>query len=273
MINQSLYLNLGCGSRFHPAWTNVDLVSNHPDVQAWDVRDGLPFSDDTFQVVYHSHLLEHLPKSRALPFLKECFRVLKPSGILRIAVPDLETIARLYIHALEKALGGDAEWQDRYEWMVIELCDQMVRERPGGEMRDYYRQDPIPAQGFVMERMGGDARRMAQSGRRKPWQGIHSLRKPLRLVQLGLFRFLLGSHNYRALQIGRFRLHGEIHQWMYDRYSLGKLLEESCFQNINVENADTSAIENWVDFRLDTEPDGSVYKPDSLYLEAVKPGS
>src|SRR6266576_6947071 len=96
-------LNLGCGTRFHPEWTNIDVGYVNPHVQIHDVRKGLPFLDDTFDVVYHSHLLEHLPRESALPFSQECYRVLKRGGIIRVAVPDLERIARLYLQTLAKA--------------------------------------------------------------------------------------------------------------------------------------------------------------------------
>ncbi len=57
------------------------------------MRQGIPFPDRSFDVVYHSHVLEHLSKSEASKFLKECSRVLRPQGVLRVVVPDLEEIA------------------------------------------------------------------------------------------------------------------------------------------------------------------------------------
>ena len=53
-------LNLGCGGRRHPAWTNVDLVPAGPDVIAADLRQPLPFAAGSFQAVYAAHVLEHL---------------------------------------------------------------------------------------------------------------------------------------------------------------------------------------------------------------------
>ncbi|NJL55953.1 methyltransferase domain-containing protein, partial [bacterium] len=122
--SRSSYLNLGCGSCFHADWTNVDSRAVSQDVITYDLRQGIPFPDDSFTVVYHSHLLEHLPKSAAEPFLRECYRVLEPGGILRVVVPDLEQIARLYLTALEKASQGDRQAAANYDWMLLEMYDQ-----------------------------------------------------------------------------------------------------------------------------------------------------
>ena len=106
-------LNLGCGERYHGDWVNVDIVATGPGVMVHDLDRGLPFDDDSFDAVYHSHVLEHLAKERAPVFLDECFRVLKPGGIIRVAVPDLETIARLYLKNLEEAIQHNNEGINR----------------------------------------------------------------------------------------------------------------------------------------------------------------
>src|SRR5437773_7225338 len=102
-------LNLGCGQRYHPAWSNLDLQPAASSIRRWDVTQPLPFADASFAAVYHSHLLQILPRDQALPFLRECRRVLQPGGILRLAIPNLEAIARLYLHTLEDAWQGEDE--------------------------------------------------------------------------------------------------------------------------------------------------------------------
>src|SRR5688572_13614475 len=101
-------LNVGCGGHFHPAWTNLDLNAATPDVLKHDLREGLPFPADYFDAVYHSHVLEHLARDEASRFLAGCYRVLRPGGVLRVVVPDLEAIARLYLQTLEGAVAGDS---------------------------------------------------------------------------------------------------------------------------------------------------------------------
>ena len=274
-------LNIGCGSRFHPEWTNIDANPNSPNVQAHDCHKGLPFPDHSFDVVYHSHVLEHFAKTEAARFVQECFRVLKPGGIIRVAVPDLESLARLYLCAIDKAAAGDTQWQHNYDWLMLELYDQTVRNRSGGGLIDYVKQDPLPNEAFIFERAGGEIRRMLQAMRRptRPTQTHLSLveeitRRILAIRQAALMRCLqklLGPEGSEALKIGQFRLTGEIHQWMYDRYSLARLLGQVGFQNPRQRGPAESVIPDWTSYHLDTEPDGSTYKADSIYMEAVKP--
>lgn len=61
-----------------------------------NIEHGLPFPDASVDFVYSSHLLEHLFQEDAEAFVRECHRVLKNGGILRICVPDLEHALALY---------------------------------------------------------------------------------------------------------------------------------------------------------------------------------
>ncbi len=73
----------------------------------------------------------------------------------------------------------------------------------------------------------------------------------------------------KEFKIGKFRLGGEIHQWMYDRYSLSELLNKVGFVDIKVCSAFESEIPNWQNYQLETI-NGVVRKPDSLFIEAKK---
>lgn len=279
-------LNVGCGRRLHMDWVNLDVNPSSPEVHKYNVLEGIPFPGETFDVVYHSHVLEHVAKNKALTFMKECFRVLKPRGIIRVVVPDLEAITRLYLKALEKSLEADRQWQYNYEWLKLEMYDQTVRERSGGEMQTFLHQVFIPNKDFVLERIGVEGKliienHVTKSKSMNNKQQDKTLLKKLiyklyRLVRYpvvrraSIIRTLFGKE-YELLQLGRFRRSGEIHLWMYDRYSLAKILDESGFTNPIQMRASESQNPNWVSFNLDTEPDMTVYKPDSLYMEATKP--
>ncbi len=276
-----LYLNIGCGSRFHPDWVNLDLKSNTPFIRAADISRGIPYPDQTFSVVYHSHLLEHLQKQEAFSFIQDCYRVLKPGGVIRIAVPDLEQIARSYLSVLEKSLEKQYDFQFDYDWMMLELYDQTVREFSGGDMLRYLRKNLVPNLDFVYKRIGGEAKKIVNATqtnliiKKRNETDLQKIIEIFRHLQSHakekLLRAILGSQDYKALKVGRFRLSGEVHRWMYDRFSLQRLLEEVGFVQVTKQDADRSLISNWTSFNLDTEPDGSVYKPESLFMEAVKP--
>ena len=250
-------LNLGCGTQIHPEWTNVDIMPRDPGVINHDLNKRLPFEDESFEVVYHSHVLEHLTKEQGKAFVGECYRVLKPGGILRVVVPDLETIARLYLENLDKAEAGDETASNRHEWMLLELLDQMVRETSGGEMGRYFQLNPMPAEDFVIERFGHQVLEVIKPMRANPAMTNRHVPPLPRQID--------------AMEAARFRQSGEIHKWMYDRRSLGRLMADSGFSQILVRKVEESRIPDFGKYYLDRLPNGSTRKPDSLFMEAVKP--
>jgi SAM-dependent methyltransferase len=236
------FVNLGSGARVAPGWNNVDfswimrfgryprlcavfhrlgLLSDHryqrilkldrKEVR-WNLAKGIPFADGVFDGVYHSHLLEHLDREVVPDFLKECHRVLKPGGILRVVVPDLEKLARSYVDIMN--LLPDRANMSQYHFAVEQIFDQMVIRTPR-------------------------------------W------RKDQKLV-VQMLEHLFTGNTARA---------GVLHRWMYDRFSLGELLQTTGFVDIQTCTETTSQITGWNEFQLDTNPDGSPYKPDSLYTE------
>lgn len=242
--------NLGCGARHHPAWINLDFHGDGRTVFPWDLRQGLPLPDASCDVVYSSHAIEHFDRKGACQFLAECHRVLKPGGILRLAAPDLEGIARAYLQCLEAAQRGEQGAVARYEWIVVELLDQLVRHESGGEMLKLWCRHELPAEDYISQRVGTEYWRS-----RKHCKG----------------RSVSETTPTDALTVGSFRLGGEVHQWMYDRYSLGQLLTNSGFVQVQTCAAIESSIENFVEYCLDTESSGTTYKPDSFFMEARKP--
>lgn len=277
--------NLGCGSQICPGWINIDIISTGPSVVAHDLSTGIPLPNASCEVVYHSHVLEHLKRSDAQFFMRECFRVLKPGGILRVAVPDLEQVCRQYLLTLDQALGKETYAAYDYEWIMLELFDQIVRPQSGGSMHAYLQQNPLPNEVFVYERIGEVGRQMVSSLRASVGQVAYSsgnlslgigafLRKMgwrmgVQLVQKLVF-WAAGRRFIEAYRLGRFRLGGEVHQWMYDRYSLAQLMMSVGLNDPRQESALTSRIPGWTDVPLDVLPDRTVRKPDSLFMEGLR---
>ncbi|EAZ88809.1 glycosyltransferase, partial [Crocosphaera chwakensis] len=254
------YLNLGCGSHFHPDWTNVDFVSTQEGVIAYDLRKGIPFDDASFDVVYHSHVLEHFTKGEAERFLEECHRVLRPNGLIRVVVPDLEQIARQYLKALDEASQESAEGTANYNWILLEMFDQVARHQSGGEMAAYLAEENISNESFVIDRIGAEG------------ENLIKLLRPLKNQLPPPFSFNPETDNFEevALKVGKFRLSGEVHQWMYDRYSLERILRKTGFTDVKVCQANESRIPEFERFSLDVQLDGRIRKPDSLFVEAVE---
>ncbi len=91
-------LEIGSGKRIgSDGWLSVDM-SPKCDIN-WDLRNGIPFPDNSVDKIYSSHFLEHLTVKEGQKFLTESFRALAPAGLFSICVPN----ARLYIDAYTKS--------------------------------------------------------------------------------------------------------------------------------------------------------------------------
>lgn len=94
-----LKLNLGCGHDRLDGWVNVDSHTA-ADVDA-DML-ALPFDNDAADEIYCSHALEHLSFYEAPRALREMLRVLRPGGKLRVAVPNLDFVAAVWLHGSDR---------------------------------------------------------------------------------------------------------------------------------------------------------------------------
>lgn len=119
-----LRVHLGCGPVFATGWLNIDkspnvylskvpalrralarvgvLTKDHdavsfaPGTIRADLSRGLKYPDESAAYVYHSHLIEHMARWQALALMKDCHRILRPGGIMRVATPDLGQIVNWY---------------------------------------------------------------------------------------------------------------------------------------------------------------------------------
>jgi SAM-dependent methyltransferase len=160
-----LILNLGCGTRTatHPDVINVDWSLNirikksrllHLAVSplldarrrsrldqmagkllAHDLSKGIPFESDSVDMIYHSHVLEHLDRPVARQFLVETRRVLKPGGICRIVVPDFEFVCRAYIQHVDRCKREPHEAASHEEFVEGVLEQSVRREAAGASNR------------------------------------------------------------------------------------------------------------------------------------------
>lgn len=203
-------LNLACGASTHPQWNNLDfslyawfasrprtaallhrlgilsdlrysrLRAVDPDIIRWDLRHGIPFSDSSFEAVYHSHFLEHLERRDAIQFLGECRRVLRPGGVLRIVVPDLCHLVQRYVSTLPPN-----NHNGEHDRAIADIFEQMVRRDSVG---------PNEQQGvvrFIEKLVRGSAGNIGESHR---WMyDEHSLKAVLTPLGFGDFHTVEAS--------------------------------------------------------------------------------
>lgn len=93
----SLKLHLGCGSVHIDGFVNVD-INYLPGVDIVDnVRHLRKFEAGSVDLIYASNVLEHLGRWEYTPALSRWYELLKPGGLLRIAIPDFEAICDYYM--------------------------------------------------------------------------------------------------------------------------------------------------------------------------------
>jgi predicted SAM-dependent methyltransferase len=96
MSNSFQKLHLGCGTKQLTGFYHIDILNfEHIDHQS-DVRQLDFIPNDSAQLIYCSHVLEHFGRWEIPSILSEWQRVLAPGGILRLAVPDFAACAQLY---------------------------------------------------------------------------------------------------------------------------------------------------------------------------------
>jgi predicted SAM-dependent methyltransferase len=90
-------LNWGCGEHPEPGWINSDIKAGPGIDLSCDIREGLPLEDDTIDYAVSIHALPEIPYGDLVVALKELYRVLKPGGVLRLALPDLDRGIQAYL--------------------------------------------------------------------------------------------------------------------------------------------------------------------------------
>ena len=91
-----LHLHLGCGTKYIPGFVNID-ANPRQKIDLWlDVRCGLPFAASSVDSIYSTHMIEHFFPDELQQLLRECARVLKAGGGLRLVVPSLTNAIAAY---------------------------------------------------------------------------------------------------------------------------------------------------------------------------------
>jgi predicted SAM-dependent methyltransferase len=108
-------LHLGAGPGSPPGWLSTDVTPLSDEVVRLDATEAFPIPDDAFDYVFSEHMIEHMPWRSGLAMLKECNRILKPGGTIRVATPDLAVLLALY-----RGQGDPAG--ERYVRWIVDRC-------------------------------------------------------------------------------------------------------------------------------------------------------
>ena len=275
--------------KFLKEWTNIMfvVVPQAPLDHVFYVdlsRESLDFPDNTFDAVNSYHLMEHFTPQEAERLMAEMFRVLKPGGILRVSVPDLESICREYLHQLEAAVREPSVQNiRRYQWTVMQIIDQLVRDKTGGMILDAIRAGEYD-QDYVDEKQSDVYRpffkyRQAQEDApsvpapKSLWQRVSTL-TPLSLYE-GLKRRITvyarqltastpaADHDPHSMR--------ETWRWAYDRISLNFLFQKAGFIEIQPKDFKHSDIPTWSKYDLDRSNFADRAIDPSVYIEGRKP--
>lgn len=156
--NNKIILNLGCGSNTHPEMNNIDysiqsrlakskfltylikksgflnedreafLSRYSENIILYNLAKGIPVQNNSVDVIYHSHLLEHLTPDDAANFIRSIFLKLRSGGKIRVVVPDLAIFCDNYLKSLRAVSvdGDSAENIEKHESNTYRLLQQMV---------------------------------------------------------------------------------------------------------------------------------------------------
>ena len=146
-------LHLGCYNRPTVGWYNTDIsmqirlarvpfgprtahklglisgaqLADHnagiwKSIKRLDVSKRFPFADQSVDAVFSSHVFEHLVNPVARNMLRECARILKPTGVFRIVIPDLDQVIAEYDSSqpdvtMKRIFETQQRSKDRHWWM------------------------------------------------------------------------------------------------------------------------------------------------------------
>ena len=126
-------LHIGCGKNPIPNFLNADISPVSDVVLRLDATRPFPFESGSFDYIFSEHMIEHISYDEGLHMLRECYRVLKKGGIIRISTPDLAHIAALTREGL-------TELESRYvEWSIGQFLPKASGNDPAFVVNNFFR--------------------------------------------------------------------------------------------------------------------------------------
>jgi len=263
------FLNLACGKSYinSPEWTNMDY-SGDANILHVNLLKPIPLEDESVDFIYCSHFIEHLTKKQLREFMKECFRVLKKGGILRLVTPDFDEIIKAYISNYENKNINQSNF------IKLELLDQLVRKNPGGELYTFYQNSSkTVSDEFVYSRTGelinnNENQNKSKLSLKKIYKKIL---RSFSLLYIKIICYLL-PQAFRNSNVS-FADVGELHHWVWSDYELIDFLISCGFKNCHSTSFDQSSSNHFKNNylnQLDVLNNFPRKGNESMYIEGFK---
>jgi predicted SAM-dependent methyltransferase len=123
--NQVRRLQLGASNSPIKGWLNTDVLPTRRDGVYLDATRRFPFRDNTFDYVCSEHMIEHIEYPDALFMLRQCFRVLKPGGKIRMSTPDLRVLVGLFSKEKTAAQSFYVDWMTKKFLPNVSYCKEV----------------------------------------------------------------------------------------------------------------------------------------------------
>jgi len=138
-------LHIGCGKKYLPGYKHLDVIDyEHVDFVC-DARYLNMIEDETVSEIYACHILEHVERSEVADVLREWSRVLKPEGVIRVAVPNFETVVEEYLEnrdlpCFQGLLYGGQTYDYNFHHVAFD-CEMLKTLLEGAGFCDVHRYD------------------------------------------------------------------------------------------------------------------------------------
>jgi predicted SAM-dependent methyltransferase len=119
-------LHLGCGTKHLEGYTNIDIRYLPGVDEVNNIRFLRNYKNDSIDVIYACHVLEHFGRWEYKTVLNRWFEILKPGGILRLAVPNFESVVQFYnktgdLKTLMGILYGGQDYDENYHYITFDF--------------------------------------------------------------------------------------------------------------------------------------------------------
>lgn len=244
IINENLYSD----------WASLSCnqVTDDSPKNAYNYNPNLciPFLDESFEVIYIRDILERIQESRAKSFLSDCLRALKPNGIIRVAIKDLEGICKNYINELEKFRQSKAPSDIRYNFSKLELLDKLVMEKKGGKITKFVKDNFNKDEKYLVDRIGKES--------------VESIKNTV-IPETFINETAIPSTNSEI----EYSLEKYLN--LFDFFSIKEVLNEAGFVDISQKSYNESINNDIKACNFDSDENGNIKHPDEIFIEARKP--